>query len=44
MVRAPNYDALSGQQKDLKVILLPITFYLREQDKTKDICPLVVNG
>lgn len=47
MVRSSNYDALSGQQKDLKAIMLPITFYLMEyssRDQTEDICPVVVNG
>lgn len=38
MVRAPNYDALSGQKKDSKAILLPITFYLMQyssRDQTR---------
>lgn len=47
MVGAPNYDALSGQQKDSKLILFPIIFYLMQyssRDQTEDICPVVVNG
>lgn len=46
MLRASNYNALTGQQKDLKEMLSPVTVHLMHygsRDQRKDICPPVAN-
>lgn len=47
MLRASNYGALSGQQKDLKEMLSPITAYVMKdgsRHRREGICTAVVNG